>query len=325
MKKLAIFCDGTWNDLRMKDHTNVSRLAKCVMPTDMAGVPQIVFYDEGVGVGSHISRVADESVKLLGGAFGRGLDRKVETAYRFLVTNYEPGDELFVFGFSRGAFTARSLCGMIRKVGILKRECFDLTPTAFDYYHNKQSSRDPELVKFRAKYAHDVASGDEDYEQYLNDEGLRELRAMQQAHTQTPQRASTAAELFQYRDTPETRKIALAEIDEGAAEEKTDRPRSIHTYRMMYLGLWDTVGSMGVPERFGGLSKLFNGKYGFHDTNVDSLIASLRHAVSIDENRRVFSSTPVSNIDELNATWAERTGYDVEDAGNGIEPEVGTD
>ena len=116
-KKLVLFCDGTWNGLRMQDRTNVSRLAKCVKPYDEHGVQQIIFYDEGVGVGAHIAPLTDTLVKYLGGVFGRGLDRKVEEAYRFLVLNYEPGDDIYIFGFSRGAFTARSLCGMIRKVG----------------------------------------------------------------------------------------------------------------------------------------------------------------------------------------------------------------
>lgn len=69
-KKLAIFCDGTWNDLRMANRTNVSRLAKCVAPRAAdQQTRQVVFYDEGVGVGGNISKAADQLVKLWGGRF----------------------------------------------------------------------------------------------------------------------------------------------------------------------------------------------------------------------------------------------------------------
>jgi uncharacterized protein (DUF2235 family) len=276
-KKLVIFCDGTWNDLRMSERTNVSRLAKCVAPRARDNVtPQVVFYDEGVGVGSDVSRVADEAVKLVGGAFGRGLDRKIEAAYRFLVTNYEVGDDIYVFGFSRGAYTARSLCGLVRKCGILRRDCFDLTPKALELYRNEKHPRSAEMIEFRATYTHPVAAGPEDFEHL----GIRAPEPRSK-----PDRFESLAELYQYR--PE------------------------RTYRMMFLGVWDTVGSLGVPDRFGVLSHLTNKKYAFHDTAASSLLASLRHAAAIDEERRVFSSTGFDNIDQLNETWASHTGWDV--------------
>ena len=138
MKRLAIFCDGTWNNLSMAALTNVARLAKSVespAPTD--GVEQVVFYDPGVGVPSRISRVVDFLTGMMGGAFGGGIEDKIENAYRFLVLNYEPGDEIYVFGFSSGAYTARSLCGLIRKCSILRRDCFHMTPQAMDLYRKK--------------------------------------------------------------------------------------------------------------------------------------------------------------------------------------------
>ncbi|MBP2161264.1 MULTISPECIES: DUF2235 domain-containing protein [Asticcacaulis] len=274
-KKLAIFCDGTWNDLRMKTLTNVARLAKCVASETSNGVPQIVYYDEGVGVATGVSRLTNELTKLLGGAFGNGLDQKIEAAYRFLVSNYNPGDDIYIFGFSRGAYTARSLCGLVRKCGILKRSQFDKTPRAMELYRNGEHPSAPAMVEFRRAYAHEQASGEEDHKRL----GL--------ALEPVPPGAATDYEsLYQYRP-------------EG-------------TYRMMYLGVWDTVGSMGVPERFGPLNFL-NKKYQFHDTNVSSLIASVRHAVSIDEDRRVFGSTGMDNIGDLNRDWtAKTTGWDVQ-------------
>jgi uncharacterized protein (DUF2235 family) len=73
---------------------------------------------------------------------------------------------------------------------------------------------------------------------------------------------------------------------------------------MMFLGVWDTVGSLGVPARFGPLRWL-NDKYRFHDTDLSGLLASVRHAVAIEEDRRVFDSTGMSNINDLNVEWAE--------------------
>lgn len=273
-KKLALFCDGTWNDLRMADHTNVARLAKCVAPCADSGTRQIVYYDDGVGVASNISRLTDLLVQIWGGAIGRGLDRKIEDAYRFLVLNFEPEDDVYVFGFSRGAYTARSLCGLIRKCGILRREHFDMVPEAMALYRGMKHPRDPAMVDFRRAYAHPLAAGPEDH-RHLGIGGGSDRRPPE-----------TLEDLYQYR--PE------------------------RSYRMMYVGLWDTVGSLGVPDRF-RLLQFLNKQYRFHDTDASSLLASVRHAVSIDEDRRVFGSTPVANTDELNQEWADATGWNVAD------------
>lgn len=118
MKRLVVFCDGTWNSADQSENgvpcpTNVVKLALQVASEDN-GIPQLVYYDQGVGTGNSIDR-------LTGGAFGRGLDDNLHAAYLFLMLNYDIGDEIYLFGFSRGAFTVRSLAGMIRKCGILRR------------------------------------------------------------------------------------------------------------------------------------------------------------------------------------------------------------
>ena len=79
------------------------------------GSYQLVYYISGVGAGSY---AAD---RLLGGAFGFGLFHNVIACYRFLAQNYEPGDEIFIIGFSRGAYTARSVAGMVGRVGLLTK------------------------------------------------------------------------------------------------------------------------------------------------------------------------------------------------------------
>ena len=280
-KKLAIFCDGTWNDLTHDATTNVVRLAKSVASVSRGGDPQIVYYDEGVGVAANVSVVADTLTKFLGGALGRGLDRKIEAAYRFLVLNYEPGDDVYVFGFSRGAYTARSLCGLIRKCGILKRECFNRTPRALELYRDKSlHPSSPEMKQFRAQYAHHLAAGEEDFDRI----GIEPAESSQAATI--AQNPETLEDLYQY------------------------RPKNM--YRMMYVGVWDTVGAMGVPARFDWLK--LNRRYAFHDTDASTLLASIRHAVAGNEKRGLFDVTPISNIDELNLKWAARTGWNTSDS-----------
>lgn len=112
-----VCCDGTWNKPDSQSITNIEKIARTVQsdPGATGGVHQLVYYASGVGAGSY---AAD---RLLGGAFGFGLFHNVIACYRFLAQNYEDGDEIFIFGFSRGAYTARSVAGMIGRVGLLTK------------------------------------------------------------------------------------------------------------------------------------------------------------------------------------------------------------
>lgn len=104
-KRLAVFLDGTWNSV--DSNTNVWRMRALVAPRGSDDRPQLVYYSIGVN-------------GVLGGVFGKGVDDNTKLAYEWLVENYSPGDEIFIFGFSRGAHTARSLAGLIAIDGILK-------------------------------------------------------------------------------------------------------------------------------------------------------------------------------------------------------------
>lgn len=154
-KKLVIFCDGTWNRVDQKTldgrpcPTNVLRLFEATLPYDQQGNPQIVHYIEGVG-----TRRAE---RLRGGGFGYGISDNIKNAYCFIVGNYEPGDEIFLFGFSRGAFTVRSIAGMIRNVGILKRNKRHLINEAFRRYVARSKKWHPDSEyskKFREENTH---------------------------------------------------------------------------------------------------------------------------------------------------------------------------
>jgi hypothetical protein len=151
MKRLVICCDGTWNRPDSRYITNIEKIARTVQ-TDLdrtGGVQQLVFYVGGVGGSYGVDRV-------LGGAFGLGLFSHVLEGYRFLAQNYEEGDEVFVFGFSRGAYTARSMVGMVGKVGLLTRKALveERLPEAVARYRR----RDPLGGKFgssAAEFRHD--------------------------------------------------------------------------------------------------------------------------------------------------------------------------
>lgn len=147
-KRIIICCDGTWNELDYKQRpvTNVVKLAQSITLEDHSDanspVKQVVFYDEGVGT--------LEGESLDGGGFGDGLIQNIVDAYAFLVFNYDPGDEIFVFGFSRGAYTARSLVGMIRNCGILRRDAAPYVDDALVLYMDKKRSpKHEDCVAFR--------------------------------------------------------------------------------------------------------------------------------------------------------------------------------
>lgn len=146
-KRLIVCCDGTWNKLDSECPTNVVRVAQAVKRTASDGVPQIVFYDEGIGVDSN---------KIVGGVTGLGIDKNIQDAYRFLSFNYEQGDEIYLFGFSRGAYTVRSLAGMIYCSGLLSRRYITKASEAYELYRNRGIKPNHEEAKsFRENYGKD--------------------------------------------------------------------------------------------------------------------------------------------------------------------------
>lgn len=144
MKRLVVCCDGTWQKLSSSYPTNVVKIAQAVKPVGNDGTPQIVFYDEGLGAG-------DELDKLVGGAFGWGIDQNIQDAYRFLSLNYNQGDEIYLFGFSRGAYTVRSLAGMVYCSGLLSRPNIRSAPEAYRIYRDRDiKPSHPEAQGFRS-------------------------------------------------------------------------------------------------------------------------------------------------------------------------------
>jgi uncharacterized protein (DUF2235 family) len=248
--KRIVFCfDGTWNRLSADCLTNVAMLAQMVRPIAADGTPQIVYYDEGIGTsGNRLLNIRD-------GMFGKGMERIMREAYRFLIFNYEPGDEIFAFGFSRGAYTARSFIGFIRHAGII-----DIA---------RASKIDNALSIYRGA---PVGTGIE------SADGL------------------------------EFRRLYCSKVCVSAADRKyrikhdPNFDRKFPLLKFRYLGVWDTVGALGVPDFFPG-AEYFNRKYGFHNALLTSKIEAARHAVALDEQRRTFRATLFGRdkVQELNA------------------------
>lgn len=151
MKRLVFCFDGTWNKLGANCPTNVVLIAEMTKPIANDGTPQIVYYDEGIGTA--------KAERFRGGAFGKGMMENIREAYRFLLFNYEPGDHIFAFGFSRGAFTARSFVGFIRHAGILDVSSAKEIEEAVRLYKavfKGEGDDSPDALKFRSTFSSQI-------------------------------------------------------------------------------------------------------------------------------------------------------------------------
>lgn len=145
MKRLVVCYDGTWNALTDPDAvTNVVRVGQAIKATDEHNRSQIVYYNAGVGSGGPLDQ-------LLGGVFGAGLRSNVKRGLAFLTLNWVEGDEIYIFGFSRGAYTARALAGVITAIGgIPRQEYFDHLEDIWNFYRLSPNERRSEAA--RQKY-----------------------------------------------------------------------------------------------------------------------------------------------------------------------------
>ncbi len=149
--------DGTWKRGQDQDVSNIEKLARTISNEDTSGhlgapVQQTVYYVGGVGASYKVDRV-------LGGAVGLGLSNNLMSAYRFLALNYSPGDTVYVFGFSRGAFTARSLVGMIVRVGLVRADglihgSLKTAQERYETYRDTGSDRGDTAAEFRHDFCH---------------------------------------------------------------------------------------------------------------------------------------------------------------------------
>lgn len=246
MKRIIICCDGTWKTPDEQEHgqssvTNVAKIAEMISPADASGTPQITYYQEGVGSGN----IGD---RILGGAFGVGLSKNIEDAYRFLASNYIDGDEIWLFGFSRGAYTTRSIIGLIRNSGLLKKQHLEKFNLAYQLYRDRSKETNP------------------------NEQFARQFKA-------------------QFSHIPDIR----------------------------FLGVWDTVGSLGIPDHI--LSGCLDNLWNFHDVTLSQIVRNAYHALAIDERRGDFKPCIWNgpNTEDRQQVWFAGSHSDV---GGGY-PETG--
>jgi hypothetical protein len=142
LKRIVICFDGTWNALTDPTAvTNVVRIGQAVRFSDDAGVKQVVYYNAGVGSGGPIDQ-------FLGGVFGVGLRSNVQRGLAFLTLNWQEGDEIYIFGFSRGAYSARALAGVITAIGgIPRQEHFHQLARIWDIYRLPHAEREREEIQ----------------------------------------------------------------------------------------------------------------------------------------------------------------------------------
>lgn len=201
-QRLILLFDGTWND--PADQTNVYEVARLLDDYD-GSIRQRFYYDPGVGT--------SKFDRLRGGLFGSGLSKNLQQGYEWLARRYTDGDEIWVFGFSRGAYTARSLIGLIRKCGLL--------------------------------------------------------------HIVTPCLLDKAEAIYRDKD------LAPDSLQCKSFRENYSRFPRIH-----FIGVWDTVGALGIP----GTNFSEKGTFSWHDTELSSLVDYAYHAIALDEHRAAYES-----------------------------------
>ena len=259
MKRIIICFDGTWNKIDAEQPTNVLMMATGITPISEQGVSQMIYYDEGVGTfGGWVRRRVD-------GMFGFGVLKNLQEAYRFLMFNYDPQDEVYVFGFSRGAFTARSFVGLVRSIGIIQRDNIKQVTEGIGLYKKGLAFNDPKLLKFRADNSRHISTCGED----------------------------------------EEHRCTLADYSKGSSL----------PFKFRYVGLWDTVESIGTAKIIWSAFRKRTSKnyvdrdHRFHDHKLNGMITAGRHAVALDERRQHFHSEPWGDIKKLN----KRLGFDETD------------
>lgn len=148
-KNLIICCDGTGNQYGCHN-TNVVRLIENLIRDDK----QQICYDPGVGTFNFLGKPRLRTLsKLLGKAFGYGLQSNIVDVYKFLMQHYQPDDKVYLFGFSRGAYTVRVLAGILNKCGVLDDGCYNLIPFMLKIYYQQNNT---EIAKgFKATFSKD--------------------------------------------------------------------------------------------------------------------------------------------------------------------------
>jgi uncharacterized protein (DUF2235 family) len=142
VKRLVCLFDGTWNKPEDADLTNVVKLQRAIPAADAGGIAQVVHYEVGIATESALGEWS-----FAVGAMGFGVGSRIQGGYRFLCETYEEGDEIILVGFSRGAFEARSLAGLIALTGLARAATPETISDVWDCYERNKLARNPARVK----------------------------------------------------------------------------------------------------------------------------------------------------------------------------------
>ncbi|KAK4098924.1 hypothetical protein N658DRAFT_498945 [Parathielavia hyrcaniae] len=249
-KRLIVCCDGTWMDSLgekgAEPPSNVTRISRVFCRTCTDGTHQVINYFAGVGTANAIDRFT-------GGAFGMGLDQDIREVYNFLCTNYVDGDDIILIGFSRGAFTARSVADMIASVGLLTPEGLDRFYSIFDDYEN-------------------VGKTGREADEFLVP-GLPEYNG---SHGQAKIEWE-AARMRKYKQGLREMKYTRDTYHDGVTEIK-----------IKALAVWDTVGTLGIPPAPVIGVRGSADQWRFTNTQVSNKVENAFQALALDEPRYAF-------------------------------------
>ncbi|KAH8902976.1 peptidoglycan binding domain-containing protein [Coniochaeta sp. PMI_546] len=258
-KRLVMCCDGTWMDQLGKTGnepaSNVTRLSRVLRRTCSDGTPQIISYFPGVGTANALD-------KFTGGAFGMGLDRDIREVYNFICANYVDGDSVILIGFSRGAFTARSVADMVASLGLLTPDGLDHFYAVFEDYENmgdKHRRAEEFLVPALPEY------GGQEGEEKI----MWENRRMRQYKLGLKSLGYT-------RDT----------YQDGVTE-----------ITIKALGVWDTVGTLGIPPAPVVGVRGSADQWRFTNTQISDKVENAFQALALDEPRYAFRPALWERID----------------------------
>ncbi|TFK41204.1 hypothetical protein BDQ12DRAFT_679070 [Crucibulum laeve] len=234
-KRIIVCCDGTWQDgisEHRSQYTNILRLARTINHEDVRNpnshpIPQIVFYQSGIGTENNFYS------EYIEGTTGGSLADKVEEAYAFIAHNYTPGDEIFLFGFSRGAYTARMVAMFVGEIGVLDRKDMDHFAGIFIAYQKLGKSKDEAEINM-----------------------LKEKMFRWNQHTSP-----------------------------GKIRADSDGD----TFSVQCVGVFDTVGSLGLPEELTFRSKKLRTLFGFPDRLLGEHIHRAYQALALNETRSDFN------------------------------------
>jgi uncharacterized protein (DUF2235 family) len=239
-RRLIICCDGTWqSSVSRRDNfpSNVTRLCRMV---SRVGVDQddpsknwhqIVYYDSGIGTGN-----LSLNERRRQGGTGAGLSENVIEAYNFIVMNYEAGDEIFCFGFSRGAYTARAVAGLVSDIGVIEPVDMQFFPEIYRAY---MMSGQGKLFSGNSAWTDFVEGRRSKKGEEMLKKGIR----IGKADTKTQAEAWDMQPHGELVIAKDSRKVKV-------------------------VGVWDTVGSLGIPDVAGLDFASKRTRYGFHNVKL---------------------------------------------------------